>query len=362
MNNNTVRLWTTLAAPILTLALTLAPAADGVAAPGKYVMMASQSSTPDRTAPRQKHFPGRRVGRYTGLAGFEVLTYRPDRRQGPKVVAFKLINDGSPRINPTGVGHRRAGRPRNGNPTRSFLFNFPDRARQDMHLLVTDDVARSGRYSHDNMFRELAFFPRVMLPSIKATADGNRYLVTLPTGEPVVFDRRSREIVAGVLREDKPMDRNPNRHLRDYPAVSYRGQYLVISSEQRGDSTRNARVWKQRRNAVIRYPAGGYKPCRVGREELWDQHPFPGDRDPRLTMRFSDDEALYRFIESRCGGWDLSKLRRNRPAPPRLLVASAPAAAAAPASPPPKKADPEQQPAASSSALSQFFKDAWILK
>ena len=37
---------------------------------------------------------------------------------------------------------------------------FADRARENIHLAISDDVDLSGRDSHDNMFREWHFFPR----------------------------------------------------------------------------------------------------------------------------------------------------------------------------------------------------------
>ena len=77
---------------------------------------------------------------------------------------------------------------------------FADRARENIHLAVNDDVKISGRFSHDNMFRELHFFPRRQLPSLEIDHANGLLKVTLPTGEPVLFDEHSMELVGGALQ------------------------------------------------------------------------------------------------------------------------------------------------------------------
>ena len=179
--------------------------------------------------------------------------------------------------------------------------------------MITDNVAISGRYSHDNMFRELEFFPRTYLPSFQRSANGEQISVLLPTGEEVRFSASERVITGGVLSE-QPIDMNPSRHQRHHPRVQYHGDFLAITSAQRGDSPRNARVWGQQRYAEIVYPKKYRKPCRVPRGRIWDQRPLQGDRDPRLDMLFRTDKQLFDFVEQACG-WDLSELRK----PPSLL-------------------------------------------
>jgi len=232
----------------------------------------------------------------TGLKGVKCVTYRPGGHEA--VEGFTLVNRGSERINPKGLCGVAS--------LRSYKFLYPDRALENMYLNVTDDVAVSGRYSHDNMFRELHFFPRLQLPTVEKVADGRRLEVTLPTGEKVDFDARTKEIVGGVLRE-APLDLNPNRHARHNPDIGYRGRNLMITVAQRGEAPRLARVWGQTKYAEVYYPVKYGKPCRVSPALIWEQRPKPGDTDASLTMLHPTDDTLFAMLERECR-WDLREL------------------------------------------------------
>ncbi|MCP5429964.1 MAG: hypothetical protein H6962_07020 [Chromatiaceae bacterium] len=131
---------------------------------------------------------------------------------------------------------------------------FADRARENIHLAVNDDVKISGRFSHDNMFRELHFFPRRQLPSLEIDHANGLLKVTLPTGEPVLFDQHSMELVGGALKE-APIDFNSSRYARHNPEVRYQGDYIAITVAQRGEAPRRASVWGQTKQAEVYYPA-----------------------------------------------------------------------------------------------------------
>ncbi|MGD8309113.1 MAG: hypothetical protein PVG98_06685 [Chromatiales bacterium] len=264
---------------------------------------------PARLHVREPYRCGREL-RATGIEGLTSLLYRTDGRA--EIAGFALANRGSPRVNPR--GYEGAG------AVRYYRFAFPDRAREDIYLTVNDDVAVAGRYSHDNMFRELHFFPRLQLPSIERVDNGRRLEVRLPTGEPVLFDARTREIVGGVLVEE-PMDVNPNRHARHNPEVGYRGRGLVITVAQRGEAPRLARVWGRAKQARAYYPAKYAEPCRISPGLIWDQRPRSGDTDPRLTMRHPSDLSLFALVEDQCG-WDLTELARAAGGPPAALQAA----------------------------------------
>ncbi len=229
------------------------------------------------------------------LAGVRLYTYSPAGRE--RVVGFSLIDGRSPRINPLGAKGNGA--------KREFLFQFPDRAREEIALMVSDDVHLSKRYSRDNMFREVHLFPRRQLPSLRRK--GDRFEVRLPTGEPVLFDAQTAEIVGGVLQE-QPIDFNRNRFARHNPRIRYTGQGLLITVAQRGEAPRRARVWGQKKRAEVRYPSHYRKPCYLSPALLWDQRPKKGDRDPRLTWRLKRDAEVFDLVEKRCH-WDLSALR-----------------------------------------------------
>jgi hypothetical protein len=254
----------------------------------------SEDAPPERNRVRNPYRYDRTItmGR---IPGVRLYTYEPDGRE--EVVGFALTDRGSERINKRGLAGKGA--------KREFLFQFPDRAREEIGLLVSDDVALSRRYSHDNMFRELYFFPRRQLPSLERKA--NRFKVRLPTGEPVEFDARTAEVVGGVLQE-QPIDFNRNRHARHNPRIGYSGKGLMITVAQRGEAPRRAKVWGTTKRAEVRFPARYAKACYISPALLWDQRPKKGDTDPRLTWRMKSDDAVFKLVEKRCG-WDLQALR-----------------------------------------------------
>lgn len=242
-----------------------------------------------------------RAIKLTELKGVRYYFYRPGTERA--VVGFSFLNRGSPTVNPVGLKKPGA--------RREYAFLFPDRARENIYLGINDDVKLSGRFSQDNMFRELHFFPRRQLPSLHVEPEHGRYRVTLPTGEPVWFDQDTLEVSGGALRE-APIDFNPSRHQRRNPDVRYQGDYLAITVAQRGEAPRRAQVWGQTKFAEAHYPAKYAKPCRLSPKFLWDQRPRPGDNDPTLTTLYPTDEQLFRTVERQCR-WDLSALREPRP-------------------------------------------------
>ncbi|MCB1723343.1 MAG: hypothetical protein KDJ39_06585 [Gammaproteobacteria bacterium] len=266
---------------------------DGIAALG-------QTSPPDRDAIREKFRYDRSI-RTTAYPGLRYYFYDPERRRS--VVGFAFENTGSPKVNPVGLKKTGA--------RREYAFMFADRARENIYLAVNDDVKLSGRFSHDNMFRELHFFPRRQLPSLAIDNTAHQYRVTLPTGEPVLFDQDTLELAGGVLRE-APIDFNRSRHQRHNPEVRYQGQYLAITVAQRGEAPRRARVWGQTKFAEAYYPAKYRKPCRLSPAHIWDQRPKRGDTDPTLQMLFKTDAQLFATVERQCG-WDLSALKGDAP-------------------------------------------------
>lgn len=233
----------------------------------------------------------------TDVDGLRYFFYEPDRQRS--VVGFAFRNDGSTTINPVGLKRKGA--------RREYAFHFADRARENIYLAVNDDVKISGRFSHDNMFRELHFFPRKQLPSLEIDHSKGVLEVTLPTGEEALFDQDSMELVGGALKEG-PIDFNRSRHLRRNPEVRYQGKYLAITVAQRGEAPRRAKVWGQNKVAEVHYPAKYKKVCKLSPRHIWDQKPKRGDNDPKLTMLHKSDAELFAVIERRCG-WDLSQLK-----------------------------------------------------
>ena len=218
------------------------PVVQAPAPPDKLALLGIPSK-PERDRIRERHRYDRAI-EATDIDGLRYYFFEPDQK--PAVVGFSLRNEGSPKINPVGLKKKGV--------MRQYTFLFPDRARENVHLAINDDVKLSGRFSHDNMFRELHFFPRKQLPTLTVLEDERKLQVTLPTGEPVAFDLETLEIAGGVLAES-PIDFNRSRHQRKNPVVNYQGDFLAISVDQRGEAPRRARVWGQNKLASVYYPA-----------------------------------------------------------------------------------------------------------
>jgi hypothetical protein len=210
-------------------------------------------------------------------------------RQG-EIVGFEFANHGGNRILPP-----RHNAVKNQFFSRDFQFRFDERARQDIHLLVSDWVAsrdRTFRLS-DLMNSLMLFFPRNVLPAI--VSSGSRNIVTLPTGEEVEFDAATHEISAGVLSET-PVDLNPDRALRNFPGIQYFGKGVVIRANARGADPRinTTAIITNGAAAQTCDQAIDCERCQVPAKELWDQ-------SGAARFKFARDADFDRFLVSRCG-------------------------------------------------------------
>jgi hypothetical protein len=214
--------------------------------------------------------------------------YRKDRQS--QIVGFEFSNRGGNRILPP-----RYDIGKNLLFTRDFQFRFDDRARQDIQLFISDWAP-----SRDKQFRlsglmnsVLHFFPRNYLPAILGS--DARYVVTLPTGEQVEFDAKTREILGGVFSETA-VDLNPDRAARKFPGVNYVGKGVVVRANARGTDPRIG----NRATITTGTPASdcdkgaACSQCEVPSKELWHQN-------GAVRFRFSTDQEFDRYLSSRCG-------------------------------------------------------------
>ncbi|MGH7853506.1 MAG: hypothetical protein ACREP3_08680 [Candidatus Binatia bacterium] len=210
-------------------------------------------------------------------------------RQG-QVVGFEFSNHGGNRILPP---HRDP--VRNQFFARDFQFRFDERARQDIHLMVSDWVP-----SRDRLFRLselmnslMLFFPRTFLPAIVNWKTRN--IVTLPTGEEVDFDAQSHEIVAGVLSET-PVDLNPDRSTRMFPGVEYNGKGVAIRANSRGADPRMGTTTLITTGTPAKDCDKGILcgQCEVKPQDLWDQL-------GAARFKYASDADFDRFLIARCG-------------------------------------------------------------
>lgn len=209
-------------------------------------------------------------------------------RQG-QIVGFEFSNHGG---NPILAPRRDA--TKNQFFTRDFQFRFDDRARQDIHLMISDWVP-----SRDRVFRlsELMnslmhFFPRNYLPAIVNA--GARNIVTLPTGEEVEFDADSKIIRGGVFSE-APVDLSTERNGRKFPSVNYLGKGIVVRADARGADPRlgaSAIIATGVPQAGCDKP-GGCGQCEVPSKELWEQ-------SGAVRFKFHTDQDFDRYLITRC--------------------------------------------------------------
>jgi hypothetical protein len=247
----------------------------------------SRLAAPDKDlAGAGTKYDTRVLSRTVGAPLFLAWQYRQD--PAGMIVGFDFSNRGGNRILP-----ERYNIDKNLFFTRDFQFRFDDRARQDIHLSVTDWTA-----SRDRQFRlselmnsVLHFFPRKYVPAIAAV--GDRSIVTLPTGERVEFDAETHEVLSGALAE-APVDLNPDRTKRHFAGIDYVGKGLVVRADARGTDPRLGTT----ATIVASEPgcAGGgcKKLCRVASKELWEQK-------GAVRFKFATDEEFDRYLQSRCG-------------------------------------------------------------
>lgn len=214
--------------------------------------------------------------------------YRKDRHN--RIVGFEFSNRGGNPILP-----QRHDIGKNLFFTRDFQFHFDDRARQDIHLLISDWAPSKDRQFRlsELMNSVLHFFPRHYLPAILRS--NGRTIVTLPTGERVEFDANTHQVMAGVFSE-APVDLNPDRAARNFPAVAYLGRGLLVRADARGKDPRiaNMAVITTGAPALNCQAEAGCNQCRVPSKELWQQ-------DGAVRFRFPTDGEFHNYLLGRCG-------------------------------------------------------------
>jgi hypothetical protein len=221
------------------------------------------------------------------IAAHSGWQYRNNRQR--QIVGFEFSNSGGNRILP-----QRRDISKNQLYTRDFQFRFDDRARQDVHLSVTDWVA-----SRDKQFRlselmnsVMLFFPRNYLPAVVTVGDRN--IVTLPTGEEVEFDAHTHEVSGGVFSE-AAVDLNPDKSLRQFPAIRYTGSGVMVRADARGSDPRLGNMATITTGSPPPDCVQGEacKRCEVAAKEIWAQ-------SGAARFRFAHDDYFHNYLLSRC--------------------------------------------------------------
>jgi hypothetical protein len=214
--------------------------------------------------------------------------YRRDR-QG-NIVGFEFSNPGGNRILPP-----RRDASKNQFFTRDYQFRFDNRARQDIHLLVSDWVpSRDRQFRLSELMNSLfLLFPRKILPAI--VNFGERNIVTLPTGEDLEFNAITQEIVGGVFTE-APVDLNTDGRARKFPDITYKGRGVLVRADARGADPRLSPTALVLNNAAPEDCAVGSPcaRCQVPSRELWEQ-------SGAVRFKFATDQEFHQFLLARCG-------------------------------------------------------------
>jgi hypothetical protein len=225
--------------------------------------------------------------RASGTAIDSQWQYRVNRHG--QVVGFEFSNTGGNRILPERYDVKK-----NLLFSRDFQFRFDDRARQDIHLSISDWApSRDGQFRLSELMNSVMyFFPRHYVPAI--TRWGERVIVTLPTGEEVEFDGRTHEIRGGVISEE-PVDLNPDKRSRKFPGINYIGQGVVVRANSQGADPRLGTVATIiSRSAASGCEGAGCHQCHVPSKELWEQN-------GAVRFKFSTDTEFETYLLSRCG-------------------------------------------------------------
>lgn len=161
---------------------------------------------------------------------------------------------------------------------RTWNFVSEDSSQKETYLWITDD-AGSGFLSQ-RMESVIVLIPRKMKPSVEVV--GDELHVTLTTGEKVIYDKETKLIKGGVIKEGK-VDLNPDRFSRKFAPITYSGSGVSIRVDKRGEDPR-----LYGGNATITQNG---KSCKVPATDLWNSAP---------DFKFADDGKLLELINRKC--------------------------------------------------------------
>ena len=169
--------------------------------------------------------------------------------------------------------------PDSGPASRTIEFISKDKAINETYVYLTD--VAGGPDSHD-VKSVMVLLPRKVSP--KTEVVGDDVIVTLTTGEKVVFDKKSNAIKSVAIKEGA-IDLTTDRFKRTPPNVHYNGSGISIRVDHRFEyPTQGAAT------AEIRQ---GNRVCKVPRAKIWDKGG---------NLISTNDQALLNVVNSSCPG------------------------------------------------------------
>jgi hypothetical protein len=185
------------------------------------------------------------------------------------------------------------------NSERVFNFDYLEQARQNLSLEVYDTP---NEYVSHTMHSYFMFFPRKNIPIVEELT--GTINVTLPTGEKIIFQKESKEIVDGVFTEG-PVDVSTDRFKRQYPDLKYTGKGVLLRANARGQSPQlgqyeNIKIdmdygLRGSLDVLIINGTTGQK-CRRPKADFWE----PIDVNP-IEFKFPTDEEFEHYLKKNCG-------------------------------------------------------------
>jgi hypothetical protein len=214
--------------------------------------------------------------------GYDICSWRDESGQFHES-SFKFENDGGNKI--FGPTEYYTGR--------SWEFEYKDMARQDMSLLVVDQP--DDTTSHAN-WSLMMFFPRKVLPSIKATS--GEFHVTLPTGEKVRYNAKTKEVLSGDCQRptkskdvfcEGPLNIKANGRAGALD-LRYQGEGIMIKTDASvlpiGDNV-------ARPVTLSRFVDGVKVSCQLKTTDLWREK-SPGAED--ATFKWPTDDGFVQYL------------------------------------------------------------------
>lgn len=178
---------------------------------------------------------------------------------------------------------------------RTFQFQFDDRARSDMKIMVVD--APDDTTSHTT-YSIMLFFPRSVLPSIKK--EGNELHVTLPNKEIVKYDATTKEVIGGVFTEGKMAQGGNKKALP--PNIKYTGNGVMIRADKSGDlpygDIENSRG-RAPSITIATVSKKGFKDCKIPSKDIW--YTDYEKSNVLIKPEYATDAGLDSFIKKKCG-------------------------------------------------------------
>lgn len=183
---------------------------------------------------------------------------------------------------------------------REFKFDYPEQARQNLQMWFTDYPSDTDSDSLNSIFM---LFPRKQLflvEELTGTLD-----VTLPTGEKMIFQKDSKEIVDGVFKEGPMASQKVDKRKRNFMDLKYQGKGVILRANARGQMPQLGQ-WETNKidleygltgsvDVLILNGSTGQR-CRRPKVEIWEQL----DTIP-IEFKFPTDEEFDAYLKKNCG-------------------------------------------------------------